>query len=62
MFKPSCLQPIVNTTIAREDKVIILCEGSIVYTKAGSVGDAYAKHELLKPNVTRTKEHTRKDI
>jgi len=24
--------------------------------------EAYAKHELLKPIATRTKEHTKKDI
>jgi hypothetical protein len=42
--------------------VIVLSKGSSVYAKGGNVGDAYAKHELLKPSATRTKEQTGKDI
>jgi hypothetical protein len=42
--------------------VIVSSKGSSVYAKGGNVGDAYAKHELLKPSATRTKEHIRKDI
>jgi len=38
------------------------CKRSTVYAKGGSVGGAYAKHELLKPSATRTKEHIGKDI
>jgi hypothetical protein len=56
------LQPSVSMTIARGDKAIVSCKGFNIYAKGGSIGGVCAKHELLKPSATRTKEHIGKDI